>query len=105
MISELKRCWCETLHYVQVAGLLAQLHGLVGLVCEVDGVQLAGVRPPAHLGALSLQRVEESLSSQGGIVGSLLEGPFLGVLQGVDHGDAAVGPGVHLFVRVGSRSQ
>ena len=103
MISELIRCWCETLQNVKVAGLLAQLHGLVGLVGEIDGVQLARVRPPAHLAALPLQRVEESLRSQGGIVGSLLHGPVLGVLQGVDHGDAAVRSGVHLLVRVGSR--
>lgn len=56
-----------------------------------------------NLIALSLQRVELSLSPQGGRVGLLLLLPELGVLHGVHHGDAAVWPGVDLLVRVGPR--
>ena len=105
IISELVRCRGQTLQYVQLAGLLAQLHRLVRFVGEIDGLQLAWVRVPAHPGALSLQGVEQSLSPHGGLVGFLLACPVLGVLQGVHHRDAAVRPGVHLLVRVGPRPQ
>ena len=84
IVSELVGSWCETLQDVQLAaGLLAQLHGLVRFVGQVDGLQLARVGVSAHLAALPLQGVEEPLSPHSGLAGLLLDCPVLRVLQGV----------------------
>ena len=103
LVSKLVRSRCETLQHVQLTHI--QLHGLAGLVGEVEVLQVPGVWVSPDPGALPLQRVELSLSPGGRRPGLLVLRPELAVLQAVHHRDAAVGPGVDLFVRTGARPQ
>ena len=103
LVSKLVRSRCETLQHVQLTHL--QLNRLAGLIGEVEVLQVPGMGVSAHPGALPLQGVELSLSPGGRRPGLLVLRPELAVLQAVHHRDAAVGPGVDLFVRVGPRPQ